>query len=104
MNVTVTVSIGRNIGTEPMSASDWANFQLATRGWLVVTRSTIYVDGAPSVGQWEGIAEESCTWVAELSDADVFLPILRTGLGMTAANYGQEAIALTVGKTEFATP
>lgn len=58
----IAVTIGRNIGTEPMSPGRWANFC-----WAV--KDQMYLSPEPTVtlhtGEWEGVAEESCTIVGE---------------------------------------
>lgn len=58
----VSVTIGRNIGTKPMSTGRWTNFQ-----WCVVDQ--LWLQPHPTytyhTGEWEGVAEESVTITGE---------------------------------------
>lgn len=98
--VTVTVSIGRGAHErqEPLDRIEWSAFRLAV-GRLLDVDGTVFVDGAASTGEWDGRAEESATFVAEYPQHA--LASLRAGLRWLAKEYGQQAIALTVGRTEF---
>jgi len=101
---TVTISIGRNINDWPMSADDWEMFRIGVRQ-LILTYwfdATIFVDDAFSIGVWNGIKEESSTFVASINEGEMtsFIAML-TGL---AAAYEQDAIAVTVGETQLITP
>lgn len=95
---TVTVSIGRNVGSVPMSDEAWQNFGHAV-GALLGRCSIVYVSAAESRGEWEGIAEDSRTWVAECTEHDA--GYVREGLRALAAEFRQDAIALTIGSTEL---
>ena len=94
---TITISIGRNIGSEPMIGWEWDAFRDGIRSALADLGATVYVDAAASVGEWDGIAEQSATWVAEI-DADhvQYVPTYLTAL---CAQFNQDAIALTAGTT-----
>ena len=103
--VTVTVSIGRGAHArqEPLDGSDWESFRAQVRTLLTeVIDGTLHVDRARSFGQWDGKTEESATFVADVPQSS--LASLRSGLRLLASTWGQEAIALTVGTTEFVTP
>jgi len=94
---TVTVSIGRSIGPVPMSSAAWDEFRDGIRSALADLGATIYVDAAASVGEWDGVVEESATWVAELDASHVqHVPAYLSAL---CALFSQDAIALTVGTT-----
>lgn len=96
---TVTVSIGRNVGSEPMPDYEWSQFVELVRLAVKRDASAVYVDAAASRGEWEGIAEDSRTWVADIDEWD--LGALRNSLRQYAVTFGQDAIALTVGTTEL---
>ena len=96
---TVTVSIGRNVGSEPMAQGLWDNFVSVVRDSVRRDANAVYVDAAASVGEWDGIAEESRTWVADIDEWD--LGALRNALTEWARTFRQDAIALTVGTTEL---
>lgn len=104
-NVTVTVSIGRgaHAAQQPLDERQWHWFRASVRTLLTeVVDGTVHVDDASSVGEWDGVPEESSTYVAEVPVHG--LGALRNGLRFLAHIHGQEAIALTVGHTEFVTP
>ena len=97
-NVTVTISIGRGIGDSPMSARKWREFRADVRGALHSAGGTLYVDSAKSIGEWEGVREESATFVAGDIPADN-VPALMDHMREFCERYDQDAIAFTVGET-----
>jgi hypothetical protein len=82
-----------------MPFSRWLDFATHIRNLLTRTNSEVYVDAAESVGEWEGVAEDSLTWVASVDEDN--LDFTRGYLARTAEIYNQDAIALTVGETEL---
>ena len=103
--ITATVSIGRgaHAAQEPLDDRQWQAFRDALAVLLTtVVDGTIHVFDAASVGEWDGQSEDSSTFVAEIPVSA--LASLRHGLRFLASIYGQEAIALTLGHTEFVTP
>jgi len=103
MNVTVTVSIGRKTRDgEFLNETEWERFckytkrELTAHGQLV----TMSLDAR---GVWQGEYEPCATFTAADFD-DYWLPSLRYSLSVLAKTYGQEAIALVVGQTEFVNP
>lgn len=100
--VTVCISIGRgaHVAQQPLSADDWRAFRNQVRTILTeVIDGTVHVDDAQSVGEWNGVSEDSATFVAEVPQQA--LSVLRAGLRLVGRTWGQEAIALTIGQTEF---
>lgn len=103
--ITVTVSIGRgaHAAQQPLDDIDWASFRRLVAALLTETiDGTLHVDDALSVGVWDGVPEESATFVAEVGQHS--LGVIRAGLRFLAVAYGQQAIALTIGHTEFVSP
>ena len=98
-HTTATVSIGRNVGAAPMSGDAWTRFQADIRLALTECGAEIYVDAARSVGEWEGILEDSCTFVASVPLEN--LAHLDTDLAYLTRVYRQDAIAVTLGQTQF---
>ena len=96
---TATVSIGRNVGAAPMSGDAWMRFQADIRLALTECGADIYVDAARSVGEWQGIIEDSCTFVASVPIEN--LAHLDTDLAYLTRVYRQDAIAVTLGTTQF---
>jgi hypothetical protein len=94
--ITATISIGRGVpGGGDMYADEWDDFRDDVRGLLQAF--PVYVDAAHSIGEWEGVPEESATWVASIP-AD-YADSLRRDLGVLRERYQQDAIALTLGET-----
>jgi len=99
---TATISIGRGGLERRLSDIAWREFATTIRQMLNHIGATVFVDGAESIGEWEGVSEESRTWVADIGTHS---PDFITGwLEMTAALYEQDAIALTIGETTLVTP
>jgi hypothetical protein len=94
---TITVSIGRNVGDEPMAAHKWSAFRAAVRNTILDNMGEIFVDGATSRGAWEGVSETSATWVAAIEPWQV--PYLEVEFSRFCRDFSQDAIALTVGDT-----
>lgn len=101
MNVTATVSIGRNIGSKPMSAPRWGTFVHELGTFLTTLADSVFVD-TDHVGEWDGVAEEGHTWVVLVDPA--FIYDFERVLELLAEKYEQDAIALTVGDTTLVTP
>ena len=99
---TVTVSIGRNVGNVPLSAGQWDRFRAAVAEGVNFHTSDRYVEDALSFGAWEGVEEESRTWVALLAADYDRVPELTRYLAAIARAYGQDAIAVTTGVTVLA--
>ena len=100
--ITATVSIGRGAheAQAPLDDIDWASFRRLVAVLLTeVVDGTLHVDSALSTGEWDGVPEDSATFVAEVPVST--LTTVRSGLRHLAVAYGQEAIALTLGHTEF---
>jgi hypothetical protein len=96
----VTVTIGRNVGLEPMVSPKWDAFCREVGEALRVTvgRPDFTVRGPG--GAWQGDPEDSCVFT--VIDPDVSAVInLRRRLRFLALDYGQECIALTVGHSEL---
>lgn len=99
---TVTISIGRGLPSGgSLRPSEWEAFRAHIDDTLTDCAATVYVSRAYSVGEWEGIAEESATWVASVTAEHV--PYLRDYLRVATDVYRQDAIAFTVGETELLT-
>lgn len=101
MTNTVTISIGRNIGSVPMDTATWRAFVKDVNSALDWAKSVVHVRGAKSIGEWNGVAEESRTWVADILSAK--LPLVAWRMSDLCELYGQDAIALTWGKTNLVT-
>lgn len=95
----LTIGIGRSVKDGPMDTRTWEEFRSAVDAALH-DRKLHPVFYGVGVGEYEGVREDSATWViAEYSDAQ--LTLIRLDLTRLARYYGQDSIALTVGETEF---
>lgn len=94
------IGIGRRKGAGPLlSDNRWRWFKASVRGILRGLDATIIAE-CEGAGGWEGVAEPCACFVFDLPD-DTSLSVLRSMLAVLAGKYGQDAIALTIGKTEF---
>ena len=101
MNKTITISIGRAVGTTPMNTRTWRNFIRLVNNLVAdtVNPDSLWVHNAKSNNDWQGNPEESRTWVfdtdsSKIEQIDVALKIL-------TIDFKQEAIARTSGKTRL---
>lgn len=103
-----SVTIGRNVGNEPMSELEWQAYQDDIR---VLFRQTVWMavchceseESFTGRGQWDGIWEDNARIVVRTTapiDSGA-LSYLRTSLADTASYYGQDAIALAIGTSEL---
>ena len=101
-----TATIGRNVGTEPMTITDWEQFIEDVKADMLMfaVESAIHVESVEihrGKGTWEGVEEESAK-ITLLTPAQSDNPgILRRYLSENARQYGQDAIALTIGVSEL---
>lgn len=98
---TITVSIGRNVGSVPLPVSAWDAFRWDVDHEIRAYCGTVYVSDAVCVGEWDGITEESRTWVAAWDLPYAPGPLVNR-LAILAGRYGQDAIAVTTGTTVLA--
>lgn len=104
---TVTVSIGRNVGDRAMPEQRWEHFREDVDGYVDVYATDVHVRDAAGIGRWvsdagDVIVEDSRTWVADVRADEV--AAMSSRLAFVAWEYGQEAIALTVGETTLVRP
>lgn len=98
----ITISIGRNVDTVPLTTREWRAFIKAVTQTLQFHNANVYVRSAKAVSEWNEIAEESRTWVAEVSESALF-PI-HWVMSDLCELYRQDAIAVTAkGKTTLVT-
>jgi len=95
----IAISIGRNIGNEPMHYTRWAQFQADLFYDVnVFAHGTVYAANLGR-GQWDGNFEDNYVLTATVPDEHV--DALRERLKLIRDDYQQEAIALLVGITEL---
>lgn len=100
MKNTIVVTIGRNIGDEPMLPAMWAQFKADVAYVLRECRAEIIQQPTDSpyqaqVGMWEGkVCEEAAAFVAFIYDRYLSTPIPH--LRKLAAKYSQDAIGWVV--------
>lgn len=103
-DVSVIVTIGRNVGREPMSDLRWNLFQ----GNVVRAMVDSYPDDRlydvelhTGFGVWDLKDEESAIFSMRLPRSEFRVDHLRAFLSDVASQYGQDAIALQVGPSEL---
>lgn len=103
MNVTVTITVGRNVPTAglpvEMDAVQWGGFRDTVTAALGVIGAEVFVAAAKGTGYWDGIIEENATWVAAVPQGEI--EFLRREAARWCRLYSQDAVALTVGSTEL---
>ena len=97
---TVTVTIGRNVGDEPLPAAAWNDYTADTRRAVEAVTVDLWAV-APYRGSWEGQPEDAVILYGSLIDVDGVVEALRQRLATLATYYGQQAIGLSVGSSEL---
>jgi len=103
--MTVVISIGRNIGDEPMSTYSWDGFRGAVRA-LVDAYAGPVVFAGTGEGIYDGLEEEAFTVIGAESTENIGtrakdLQTLKSELRSLAGDYRQDSIAWTRGTTLF---
>jgi hypothetical protein len=91
-----TVTIGRNVGDQPMTAAEWQHYRADVRAVLDKAGAETWVD-ADYRGSWDGATEDAHVWLAQLERLDS----LRPAFAALAERYHQDAIGLVVGTPEL---
>lgn len=99
----ITVTIGRNVGDTPMSLTLWEQFIEDVKADMLHAVPSDLAEIHRGVGVWDGVEEESAklTLLRHAKPSDDMLAELRAYLSENARHYGQDAIALTLGKSEL---
>lgn len=102
---TITVTIGRNVGTEPLTLDAWNQYVSSVRRAVDAATSELWV-ATPYRGSWDGTPEDAFVFHGAALDGDNAedygtLPALRSRLAILATYYGQDAIGLAVGTGEL---
>ena len=100
---TITVTIGRNVGDVPMTEERWEDFTTKVDRAVAEACDDIWQRAVVHAGNWKGNPELACTWVADPWHDDTIGP-LRLALRVLAGEFDQDAIALTIGRTELVEP
>ena len=98
----VTVSVGGSVQGQPMTQGTWSQLQRSVRNALANTVGAI---SFATLGNstWQNVPERS--YVASVLRPDMTqLSALRARLRQLADAYGQDAVALTVGKSVLLGP
>lgn len=97
----VSVTLGRNVGTEPMPREEWRAFRLAARnnvqrnvtGWE-------WCEEHKGTGQWEGVPEQSAK--ITVFGGTPNLAEIQSAMIELCERYGQDAIAIASGTSFLA--
>ena len=99
---TVVITAGRNIGGDPMNASEWMRLRETLGRVLESVDADIYTRDALGIGEWTEetgrvIREESVTYVGSVQEEKI--AALKERIQVIAKEYAQDAIALIVGQS-----
>lgn len=101
------ISIGRNYGAlagpregQPMTTNEWSWFKQLTEAAVRAHTAGVFTD-AEGLSSWQGQSEDTHLWVAA---GDSVPHALATALGSLAAQFFQDAIAVSVGVPTFIQP
>lgn len=105
MSHSIRISMGRNVGSVPMSGKQWFLFSRSALAILESETAGLLSPGSEiethrGEGIWAGVREES-TILSAYVDRVPSLEVLQQRLGGLAVAYGQDAIALSVSDTIF---
>lgn len=103
-----SVTIGRNVGDEPMSTHDWRLFRESVNMHLTIiaTIDDVQIDAIETTrgtGEWNGVREDNARVVMRTLSplSETALGKLRVRLGNLATANMQDAIAFTIGTSEL---
>ena len=97
---TLVVSIGRNIGEDPMSTRTWEAFRGEVRSACETALNVPAVFDGMGIRMYEGRMEDSATLIFN-AEAPLDGGPLARRLAHLAWYYGQDSIAFTAGQTRF---
>ncbi|MGH2569538.1 MAG: hypothetical protein ACRDGA_14465 [Bacteroidota bacterium] len=101
----LVVSIGRNIGAEPMPNDVWQDFRDDVASVILGFGLVVFTGFGD--GDWNEDDEESWTVIVsvggQVSERDAEYRRVLAELSALCDNYDQDAIAVTLGTTVFAT-
>lgn len=93
------VSIGRDVNGHALNPTQWALFKSETRQAVELLTPLVFV--GEGEGIWEDQREVAYTVIGAATLSGANADLLRYRLEALARNYEQDAIALTLGETEF---
>lgn len=101
-----TVTIGRNVGSQPMSDTRWAEFIESTQMLLDDAGTSdpdSYVETHLGAGRWANQTEESAkvTLLSVEGLSQGTLVWLKKSIAYFSEHYQQDAIALTIGESDL---
>lgn len=100
---TITVTIGRNVGQDPLPQDRWNEFIADTRAAVESAVSDIWV-ATPYRGSWDGVPEDAFVFYGPVVGTLANTPqerALKQRLSVLAGYYGQQAIGVSVGFSEL---
>lgn len=99
-DVTAVVTIGRNVGDEPLSNIRWEAYQYDVNRVIAGVTDNVFLTpsfaGSSQRGVWDGGSEESAVWAFTFDSAGYNEDRLRQRLANVASWYDQEAIGLII--------
>lgn len=96
----VTVTIGRNVGSAPMTGNEWADFKSLVHSYLRSFAGTVF-GPFEGVGEWDGIVEESAVLTA-ITNYPANPAAVDAQLRVFCDDFKQDAIAWSYGPARLA--
>ena len=100
----IRVKVGRNVGTTPLSDTEWGQFQLDVVSIVldsITDTEGIFDEQIETVGEWDGDTEDSFEYYVTDIKSDINYTRLVSNLKALKTVYKQEAISLTLGQGEL---
>ena len=99
--MSITVTVGRNIGNTPMDTAAWKSFQEEVNIAVRYTVGDVYFAGVGEGWSEDWGREDAYTVIAEPPLYSDIRDKLHAELARIGRFYGQEAVAVTEGTTRF---
>lgn len=99
----ITVTIGRNVGSEPLGDEGWARFQADVIDRITALVRPSFTFTYYGVGEWQGITEESAAILFGGTEYTANAADVSSVLSVLAEEYGQDAIGFSFGPSLLAT-
>ncbi len=105
-NTQMTVTIGRNVGSEPMSDLKWSNFiEDVLKINDLLTEAPLFSDDFDATSKWQDEPEESVifVWILPRALDQETLKNVQKHIRKLVRDYSQDAISFGYGVSELLT-
>jgi len=100
MNKAITITIGRNVDSEPMHTEAWDLFRHVVGSWFEDLASEVWINGNTGRGEWKDAAgtvyhEDNAVWFGLVPGDQI--DELRRAIATIRGNFNQDAAGFAVG-------